>query len=276
MTAPIVKWAGGKTQLLPELVKRMPSTYGCYYEPFAGGAALFFHLEPKHAVLSDMNADLMSMYGIVKHRPRDLLHRLRAISATHRNKVRRRSFYASIREAFNQRVQTVSFGPADRAAAFIYLTRTCFNGLYRVNAKGEFNVPMGRYANPKICDPAAIKAASAALRHATLVTDQYQHVGSAMERGDFVYFDPPYDTPFTAYTPGRFTHTDQRGVAAHANVLRARGVHVMISNSDTKFIRSLYKGWKIDRVYRRGTMSSNGKKRGKVAEVIIYDPSGYP
>jgi DNA adenine methylase len=205
---PIIKWVGGKTKLLPELATRLPQGYRRYYEPFAGGAALFFHLGPTAAVLSDRNADLIGMYRAVAADPDGVLRRL----ALHRDAHGTEHYYQT-RARWNDRA--VSWSVLDRAATFIYLNRTCFNGLWRVNKGGGFNVPMGRYKNPAIYDAETIGRASAVLRGATLLCGDYRDAVADAGPGDLVYFDPPYDpvtttANFTAYTGDGFSRDDQR------------------------------------------------------------------
>lgn len=273
---PVIRWAGGKTKLLPELLSRMPERYGRYFEPFAGGAALFFRVAPaRGAVLNDRNADLVAMYRAIRSDTEPLLRELRS----HRRKHSKEHYYA-VRERFNRTrdhaLNDVAY--AKRAAAFIYLNRTNFNGLWRVNSSGEFNVPMGRVTNPNIYDPDAIFAARHLLADDVMIRNQsYETALYDVKRGDFVYFDPPYDplTPtsnFTSYTAGAFGRDQQRELADLAARLVARGCQVMLSNSNTRFVRSLYpasKGFRIDRVMCPRAINSNASKRAAVAEVII-------
>ena len=267
VAAPVIKWVGGKTKLLPELVARMPDRFGRYYEPFAGGAALFFRVAPKPAVLADSNSDLIGLYRTIADDVGGVIKRL----AWHRTHHSERHYYET-RERWNQ--QRPTWNAAERAAAFIYLNKTCFNGLWRVNRAGDFNVPIGRYTDPPICVPDALRAAAAVLAHAELVCGDYREAVASASRGDFIYFDPPYDpvTPtanFTSYTANAFGPDQQKELAATARALVARGCKVMLSNSDTPFIRSLYKGFAIDRVKCARAINSNAAKRGDVDEVIV-------
>jgi DNA adenine methylase len=265
--APIVKWVGGKTKLLPELIARMPELRGRYFEPFAGGAALFFRVAPRRAVLADSNTDLIGLYQTVATDVDAVIRRLERHRATHDQ-----DHYYETRTRWNDR--NLSWGAVERAATFIYLNKTCFNGLWRVNRAGAFNVPIGRYTDPPICVPESLRAASAALARAKLLCGDYRDAVADAGRGDFVYFDPPYDpvTPtanFTSYTAGAFGPDDQRELAETARRLVARGCRVMLSNSDTPFVRSLYKGFRIDRVKCARAINSNAAKRGEVDEVIV-------
>lgn len=270
--APIVKWVGGKSRLLPELLARMPAQFGRYYEPFAGGAALFFRVAPARAVLGDANRDLMNVYQVAAFRVDDLISRLTVHRLLHDE-----THYYDMRARWNDARWNRGEGALEkieRAAAFIYLNKTCFNGLWRVNRAGHFNVPMGRYEDPPICAADSLRVAAIALRSAELRCGHYRDVVKDARSGDFVYFDPPYDplTPtssFTSYTSGAFGQDDQRELAELARRLVARGCKVMLSNSDTPFIRSLYKGFRIDRVRCGRAINSNASKRGEVDEVVI-------
>lgn len=267
VASPVIKWVGGKTKLLPELLARLPERFGRYYEPFAGGAALFFRVAPERAVLSDYNADLVALYRAVTHDVESVIRRLERHRAAHDE-----TYYYAMRTKWNDR--DGNWDDAKRAAAFIYLNKTCFNGLYRVNRSGDFNVPIGRYTDPPICVPDTLRAASAVLARAELRCGDYRDSVGDAEKGDFLYFDPPYDpvTPtanFTSYTQSVFGAEQQRALAETARILVARGCRVMLSNSDTPFIRSLYKGFKIDRVKCARAINSNAARRGDVDEVIV-------
>lgn len=270
MAAPIVKWVGGKTRLLPELLSRMPSTFNRYYEPFVGGGALFFKVGPSHAILNDFNPDLVNLYSAVAKDVEGVIRRLNVHRSAHKNHDEKH--YYSLRARWND--ERLSWTSADRAASFIYLNKTCFNGLWRVNRAGDFNVPMGRYTDPPICAAEPLRAASVALKRATLRQGSYIAGVKDARAGDFLYFDPPYDpvtttANFTGYTTSSFGADDQIELASLARKLVARGCKVMLSNSDTPFIRSIYKGFRIDSVRCRRAINSNASKRGCVNEVII-------
>jgi len=267
VASPVIKWVGGKSKLLPELTARLPERFERYYEPFAGGAALFFRVAPERAVLSDSNPDLIGLYTCLQTDVAGVVRKLAYHRAAHSE-----AHYYATRTKWNDR--ELAWTSADRAATFIYLNKTCFNGLWRVNRSGAFNVPIGRYTDPPICVPEALHAASAVLARATLRRGDYKAAVADARRGDFVYFDPPYDpvTPtanFTSYTADAFGAEHQRELAATARALVARGCRVMLSNSDTPFIRSLYKGFAIDRVKCARAINANAAKRGEVDEVIV-------
>jgi len=260
---PFVKWAGGKTGLLGEILPRLPAKINTYYEPFVGGGAVFFALAAegrfKKAVLGDDNVELIETYHSIKEDTDGLVRRLKAHAIKHSE-----VYFYKIR--------------ADRgshlAARFIYLNKTGFNGLYRVNRKGLFNVPFGRYSNPTICDEENLRAASAVLQGVGLLPGDFERSTMRAMRGDTVYFDPPYvplsDTAaFTAYTKGGFGAGAQERLRDVARKLADRGVHVLLSNSDTPEVRKLYKGFKLVKVEARRAINSKGGKRGPVGELLI-------
>lgn len=269
--APVVKWVGGKTKLLPELLRRVPRAYGRYFEPFAGGAALFFRLAPARAVLNDLNPDLVNLYRELARDVFGVAKLLHAHEILHRADPN--GHYYELRRLWNAR--DLQWTPAQRAAAFLYLNKTCFNGLWRVNSDGEFNVPMGDYKNPKILDTDALSAAGAALARAELRCGDYKAALEGVAHGDFVYFDPPYvplnATSFTSYTANGFGPDEQRELAACASGLAARGVFVMLSNSDTPFTREMYGdyGFRLEGVKCGRSINARGDGRGKVDELII-------
>jgi DNA adenine methylase len=265
--SPIVKWVGGKSKLLPELMARLPERFGRYYEPFAGGAALFFRMAPRAAVLNDRNADLIATYRAVAADCEAVIRRLEI----HRRHHGERHYYG-VRDRWND--ASVSWAPVDRAAAFIYLNKTCYNGLWRVNRSGAFNVPIGRYADPPICCPEALRAAARVLARAELRSGDYEQAVHDAGPGDLVYFDPPYvplteTASFTSYTGDGFGAEDQRALADLVRRLVARGCRVLLSNSDTPRVRALYQGLRVDRVFCARAINCNAARRGDVAEVIV-------
>ena len=264
--SPIVKWAGGKSKILGPLLDRRPTAFRRYFEPFLGGGAVFFRLRPRRAALSDLNPDLMNTYRCVAWHVEAVIRRLRAHQRNHGQ-----DYYYAVRERWNQgRVRS----DVGRAAAFIYMNKTCFNGLYRVNQRGHFNVPIGRYTDPPICEAEKLRAAARILQRAELATGHFTDRVASAGPGDFVYFDPPYDpltrtANFTSYTPGSFTEADQYELAQVVGDLTDRGAHVMLSSSDTPYVRKLYRGFKIDRVAVARAINSRASARGAVPELII-------
>ena len=266
-TAPILKWAGGKSRLVPELRKRMSTRFRRYFEAFIGGGALFFRTAPENAVLGDMNNDLVNVYRCVAWNVEAVIRKLVVLRRSHSEE-----HYYETRERWNGAGRALP--DIARAATFIYLNKTCYNGLWRVNSRGAFNVPVGRYVNPQIFDREGLRAASALLQRAELRVGSYAESMSDARKGDFVYLDPPYQpasktASFTSYTTGSFGEDAQAELADHVRRLESMGVHVMVSNSDTPLIRKLYKGMRIDQVDCARAINSKAKKRGAVKEVIV-------
>lgn len=267
MASPIVKWVGGKTQLLDELRARSPASFRRYYEPFAGGLALFFALQPLRAVLADLNVDLVATYQAVADDPEAVIANLTALKAHQGD-----DHYYATRDRWNARLGRD--GSAARAAMFIYLNKTCFNGLWRVNKRGEMNTPWGKDSTRQIFERDNVLAASAALAAATLRHGDFKSTTQDASEGDFLYFDPPYDpltrtANFTSYTKDGFGDDQQAALAEWARELRGRGALVMLSNNDTPLIRRLYHGFRVDAVRCPRSINSKGDKRGKIDEVII-------
>lgn len=261
---PFLKWAGGKGQLLDQYDPLFPKRYRRYLEPFVGGGAVFFHLRPARAVLSDGNAELIDCFRAVREEVRAVIAALRL------HRYDRDHFYAV------RAIEPETLTLAERAARTIFLNRTCFNGLYRVNSRGRFNVPFGRYVNPKILDAENLRACSRALRRARIECAPFQAVLGEARRGDFVYFDPPYHprsktSCFTAYEPGGFTADDQRELARVYSALDRRGVLLMLSNSDTPLIRELYRGFRIVEVRATRSINSKTEGRGAIRELVVLN-----
>lgn len=260
--SPILKWAGGKTRLMPELISRLPESWDGYYEPFMGGGALFFRMGPPKARVSDLNYELVNVYTVTRDRVNALIAALKGLEYD-------RDTYYGMRA-----LDPETLDPVARAARMIYLNRTCFNGLYRVNRRGQFNVPMGRYRDPVICQTERLLQASARLQKADIVHSGYAEAVSDATEGDFVYFDPPYQpltstANFTSYTAGAFDEEDQASLARTFTELGERGVRCMLSNSDTPLIRELYAEHHIDRVMAPRAISRTASGRAAVAEVIV-------
>jgi DNA adenine methylase len=273
---PFVKWAGGKSQLLRQFRSLYPesSSVGRYVEPFLGSGAVFFHvqalLQPSRALLCDTNTELIDTFLAVRDELDDLIKLLRQHHKRHGE-----SYY------YDVRAQSPAARVA-RAARLIYLNKTGFNGLYRVNSRGIFNVPFGRHVNPRIFDEDLLRAASAALQKADLRTGDFRDLSAGARKGDFIYFDPPYQplsktAYFTSYTSGSFGENDQRDLAALYAKLDRRGCLLMLSNSDTPLIRDLYSGFHIQQVSARRNINSDSKKRGPVSEVVVlnYRPEAH-
>ena len=267
---PFLKWAGGKGQLLHELMRcvDLAGTSGRYHEPFVGGGALFFELARsrrlgrRQAYVSDSNPNLMETYQALKEDVDGVIERLLEHKGRHSME-----YYYQVRT-------TVPDGLIERAARIIYLNKTCYNGLFRENSKGEFNVPFGRYRNPMICDDPNLRACAVALRKAKLEARDFDTVRDYANAGDLVYFDPPYDpvsrtASFTAYGKGSFDENAQRRLADVFAQLSEGGVKVLLSNSCTGFVKDLYQGFTIKEVLARRAVNSRADRRGKVSELLI-------
>ncbi len=263
MAKPFVKWVGGKRQLLPELRKRLPSSFGTYHEPFVGGGALFFDLAPSSAVLTDSNERLVRTYRAI----RDDVESVIGVLTTYPHD-----------QEFYEKLRSLDPDDADNAivaAWFVYLNKCGFNGLYRVNKSGVFNVPFGDQKNPTICDADNLRACSAALQGVEIRHEHFANVLSRAKTNDLVYFDPPYvplsaSSNFTAYTSSGFDLSEQVKLRDVARELKRRGVHVLLSNSSAPLVETLYgDGFECSRVDASRAINSDGAKRGKVAEVIL-------
>ncbi len=267
---PFLKWAGGKGRLLEQYRRYFPQQFRYYHEPFLGGGAIFFYLQRicRQAVLTDLNAELVNVYRCVRDDVEELIALLQTHQAQHGH-----DYY------YDVRAQTQWQSSTQRAARLIYLNKTCFNGLYRENSKGHFNVPMGRYKNPRVCDPETLRQASTALQSTDLLCAEFTQVlEQAKTPQDFVYFDPPYHpisatSSFTGYNRYGFRAEDQERLQQTFAQLAACGVKVMLSNSDCEFIRNLYQDFHIAEIQASRAINSNAKRRGKISELVI---TSYP
>ncbi len=264
---PILKWAGGKRRLMADLCSRLPARFGGYFEPFFGGGALFFHLQPALARVSDVNGELVNLYRVTRDHVEALIDDLQ------RHRYERNYYYAM------RATDPGTLTAVQRASRTIYLNRTCFNGLYRVNRRGQFNVPMGRYQDPVICQPDRLRAASGLLAVADIREADFTWILDEARPGDFVYFDPPYQplsatANFTSYARDDFSEKDQAHLAEVFATLARRGVKCMLSNSDTPLVRELYADFRCDQVLAPRAISRRGDGRQSVSEVIVlsYTP----
>lgn len=257
---PFVKWVGGKRALIPEIIRRLPvQDFDTYWEPFVGGGAVFFALDSRitKAELSDTNLDLAITYTVVKQQLDALLAELRKLAELHS-----KEHYLKIRR------ETETRDNVRLAARFIYLNKTCYNGLYRVNRRNEFNVPMGSYRNPKICDEPNLRSASAVLAKATIAKRSFLKVSPG--QGDLVYCDPPYFDTYAGYTKNGFGARDHEELRDACLKWKDLGAHVLVSNSDTPFVRHLYsQGFTIHEVNGRRSVSCKGGDRGPKPELLI-------
>ncbi len=264
----LIKWAGGKKQLLEQFMPFFPEHIERYFEPFVGGGTIAFYLlkthpEIKKIFLSDINEELVTTYNMVKSNIDKLISLLKKYKLKHS-----KEFYYQIRAEDVKKLTLIQ-----TAARFIYLNKTCFNGLYRVNSKGQFNVPIGSYKNPSICNEEDLREISSLLQKDDITLNQFYDAVKQARKGDFVYFDPPYyplkRESFTAYTKDNFLEKEQIRLAELFRELDSKGCKVMLSNSDTDFIKKLYKGYNIHFVRAKRMINCDATKRGEINEVVI-------
>ena len=298
MARPFLKWAGGKTQLLPVLMDSLPPRpedgYN-YAEAFLGGGALFFELKKrgwiKSATLNDANPELVLCYKTIRDSIKVVLKELRSIENSFPEDFELQSdFFYEARKEWNSKIcESVEKYPkklvARRVALTIFLNKTCYNGLFRVNSKGEFNTPFGKYKNPKICDEPNLRKVSKSLQNVKLICGDYSDLISKKTSFDFIYFDPPYrplttSASFTAYNKSGFNDENQKELANFVNEVSRTETHILLSNSDPKvadpkdeFFEKLYEGFKIKRILASRMINSKGDARGKITEILVsnYD-----
>ena len=287
---PFIKWAGGKRQLIPTLEKSLPNKFSeiedlTYIEPFVGGGAMLFFLlrkfsNIKRAIINDLNSNLIIAYNTVRDNPEGLVYELSKVQEEYfniSNEEQRKDFYLSMRNRFN----AGNLSKVDNTALLIFLNRTCFNGLYRVNANGEFNVPFGKYKNPKICDAETIYADSELLQMVEILNGDFEQTEQYLTDNTFVYLDPPYrpldaTSSFNAYAKDPFNDLEQVRLKKYVDRLSFKRCFLMLSNSDCKgrnpedsFFDDLYKDYIIERVHASRYINSNPQKRGKLTELLI-------
>ena len=273
---PFIKWAGGKRGLISQILPHLPQNFNNYFEPFVGSGAFFFALynlgmlKNKKVYLFDKNKELINTYNIIKNNPNELIKQLKEFQIKHS-----KEFYYQIRELDRDK-NYHTFSPVLKAARFIYLNKTCFNGLYRVNKKGFFNVPIGKYKNPKILDEENILLVSNALQNTEIICCDFSEISNYIEKNDFVYFDPPYypineTSNFTSYTPDIFLGEEHKRLQNLFKKLTKRSIFAMQSNSDTEFIKNLYKNYNIINIQANRFINSKSEKRGKINELLILN-----
>lgn len=265
-TYPIVKWVGGKRQLMYELEINMPKTYNRYFEPFIGGGALFFYLQPDNAYISDMNEELINLYQVVRDNVDELITDLQKHDIS-------KEYFMEIRN-IDRTEEYQNWSNIQKASRFIYLNRTCFNGMYRVNSKGEFNVPFGHYKNPRILDENNLINCSNLLQRTEIKHADFSEILKKVKKGDFVYFDPPYvplseTSSFTSYTKYGFDMDMQLSLRDVCDELDSMGVKFLLSNSDTQFVNELYENYNIKKVFASRQINANADGRGKITEVLV-------
>lgn len=271
LVSPIVKWVGGKRQLLPELLPLLPRRMAAYTycEPFLGGGALLFAIQPKKAIVNDINFDLIGLYSVVRDDVESLISELKKF------KNDSDSFY-SVREWDRDKEYYKNLSPLKKSARFVYLNKTCYNGLFRVNNAGEFNTPFGNYKNPNIVNAPTLRAVNRYLttNNVDLSSCDYTHILENLPKKTFVYLDPPYDpvsdtANFTGYTKGGFGKEAQIELRKQCDELDRRGIKFMLSNSATDFIKEQYSAYRIKELSAKRNINSIGNKRGDVPEVVV-------
>lgn len=269
LVAPVLKWVGGKRQLLGTLTPLLPQRITTYCEPFVGGGALLFDLQPNTAYVNDINGDLIRVYNVIKSDVESLITTLQE----YKNES---DFFYAVRDWDRDKEKYSSLSDVQKAARILYLNKTCYNGLFRVNKAGEFNSPFGNYRNPNIVNAPTLRAVSSYLNTATvhLSSLDYAEVLKTLPKGTFVYLDPPYDpvsdtSSFTGYSKGGFNRDDQIRLRECCDDLNARGLKFMLSNSATDFIKEQYSAYHVTIVQAKRAVNSDSTKRGEVDEVVV-------
>ena len=268
---PFVKWAGGKRQIIDKLKEYVPDNFNTYYEPFVGGGALLFELSPKKAIINDYNSELINVYNCIKDEKK---FNKMCIELNHYENKHSEEFYYEIRNKDRDKTKFNRMIDYKRAARTIYLNKSCFNGLYRVNSKNEFNVPFNKKVKVNTYDSQNLGIIHSYLNFndITMLNKDFEESVKDAKEGDFIYFDPPYDSDtdtFTSYTDEGFGKEEQKRLAKVYKELSDRGCYVMLSNHNTTLINELYKDYNIHVIEAKRNINANGKKRGKVEEVII-------
>lgn len=292
MAKPFIKWVGGKSQLLEQLEEQLPANFEhwedvTYIEPFVGGGAMLFHMLQRypniqHAVINDINSDLTTCYRTVRDNPEQLIISLKDIENAYKaiaTEEDKKDFFMAVRERYNKK----NLDAIENTTLFFFLNRTCFNGLYRVNKKGLFNVPFGKYTNPTICDPETIRSDSKLLQRVEILTGDFEKTFEYANGNTLFYFDPPYrplsDTSsFNDYTKESFNDDEQIRLKCFCDRINEAGIKFMLSNSDCKgkneednFFDALYRIYPIERVWASRNINSNPSKRGKLTEILVHN-----
>jgi len=263
MSKPFLKWAGGKSQHLKEMSKYFPRSFDRYVEPFLGSGSVFFFLKPSKAFLSDSNSELINTFQMVKDRPEQVINKL----LQHEN--------TKMHFLITRQLKPVYLESVERAARFIFLNKTCFNGLYRVNSKNEFNTPFGDYDNPNFCDETTIRVCSKILNNSEteIRSIYFEQVLFNVQENDFVYLDPPYyqfeNSKFTNYTRKGFGQIDHEKLAQCFEALSKKNVKLLLSNSDCEWVRNRYKNFEIIELKGKRSINAKGNGRGRVSELLI-------
>lgn len=275
LVTPVLKWVGGKRQLLKEIRKHIPEKFSTYYEPFLGGGAVLFELQPNRAVVNDINEELINVYLVIKDHVEELIEELKK-----HDKENSREYYYEIRSLDRNKDKYNQLSNVQRASRIIYLNKTCYNGLFRVNSQGQFNVPYGRYKNPDIVNEVTLRAVSNYFNETniTFKCGDFEEAVKDAREGSFVYLDPPYDpvsdtSSFTSYNMNGFDKEEQIRLKNLCDKLNKKGVKFLLSNSATDFILDLYKDYNITIVQANRAINSKANKRGKVDEVLVKNYS---
>ena len=271
--SPVLKWVGGKRQLLNDIIPMIPKNCSTYVEPFIGGGAVLFELQPKKAIINDFNGELINVYTVIRDYPEELIKELQF----HKENNTSEYFY-TVREYDRKPDFFSKMTSVQKAARVIYLNKTCYNGLYRVNSAGQFNSPYGKYKNPNIVNETVIRAMSKYFNENNIVikNEDFKETLKGLRRGAFVYLDPPYmpissSSSFTGYTENGFNEDKQRELKELCDKLDKKGIKFLQSNSDCEFIRELYSGYRIKTIKAKRAINSKGNSRGEINEVLIYN-----
>lgn len=269
LITPVLKWAGGKRKLLQDIINHIPDKLSIYYEPFLGGGAVFFSLQPSNAVVNDINDELINVYTAIRDNVEELIVDLKR----HKNE---KDYFYKIRAKDRDKDEYNKLSSIKKASRIIYLNKTCYNGLFRVNQQGEFNAPFGRYKNPNIVNEKVLRKASDFFNKGNIIfkCGDFEEAVKGIKMDDFVYFDPPYDpvsdsANFTGYDRGGFGKAEQERLKNLCDRLNKKGAKFLLSNSATEYIIDLYKDYNITIVQASRAINSKGDKRGKVNEVLV-------
>lgn len=269
LVAPVVKWVGGKRQLLDEITPRLPKRIASYCEPFLGGGAVLLSIQPSKAIVNDLNGDLIVVYEVIRDDVESLIEDLKK----HNNS---QDYFYAIRDLDRDRNAYQAMSKVERASRLLYLNKTCFNGLFRVNSAGEFNAPFGHYKNPNIVNEPVLRAVNKyfSTNNIKFYNEDFEKTLGRVGKGGFVYLDPPYDpvsdtASFTGYNKGGFGKNEQMRLKKCCDELTERGIKFMLSNSATDFIKELYKDYNVDIVKAKRMVNSDATKRGAIEEVLI-------
>lgn len=271
LVTPVVKWVGGKRQIIDQIIKYVPKTFSTYYEPFLGGGAVLFELQPKKAIVNDINSELINLYDVIKDNVEELIEDLK-------QHINEEDYFYKIRDLDRDKDRYNKLTPVQRASRIIFLNKTCYNGLFRVNKAGEFNTPFGNYKNPNIVNEITLRAVSNYFNEAkiTFTCKDFEEVLKGARKGAFVYLDPPYDSvsdtaSFTGYDKRGFDRDEQIRLKKTCDKLSQKGIKFLLSNSATDFIKDLYKDYRIEVIQAKRPINSKADKRGEIDELLVMN-----